>query len=103
MTKQEEVQEGYARFLYERTEHDGRYCAKNYDDLKNKEFWLWLAYQHLEYLHAQGVVIVDRELPYAQTNIRGNKDWEEGFEHGTCLERHNMLQAGYVALIKEEK
>ncbi len=94
MTKQEKIREGYAKFLFERTEHDSQHCAKSYDDLKDKGFWLWLADEHLKYLHSQGAVIkVDRELPNLSMG-KHDCDYVAGYKEA----RYEMLEAGYVAV-----
>ena len=96
MTKQEEIREGFARFLFELSEHDEWYCAKNYDDVKDKGFWLWFANEHLKYLHSQGVVIrVNGKLPLAPKPIFG-----AGYNAIKIydLAQKDMTKAGYVAV-----
>lgn len=99
MNKQEEIQLAYARYLFESTEHDADYHAKSYDDLKddNKDFWLWYAKEHLQFLHSKGVVIkVDRELP---PNPYGRPLLYSG-EHQPVyrMAQQDMINAGYVAV-----
>ena len=110
MTKQEEIREGIAEFLWKRGAKHTRFwpfsalekVEKESPYLKGtRQAYLKKVDQLLSYLHSQGVVIkVERELPQCPSNRDDTVRliWEEA--------QQAMLNAGFTAtepLIEEVK